>query len=207
MPPPEGRSAHIIPFGDIVQLHDGTLGVCIYSWQPPDEHNCYFYTSADDGRTWQIRGVIHEGGINETTPLVLPNGQLLACARTLDDQHLELFRSTDHGRSWQKEQAVSQAMQHPAHLLNLPDGHVLLTYGDRREGHQGIEVRISDDRGHTWGAPQPLVALDPSDLGYPATVLASDGTVVTAWYCSGIATHQRYHVGVAIWTIDELSER
>lgn len=100
LPPLENKSTCIIPFGDIVQLRDGRLGVCIYSWQPPDEHNCYFYSSTDDGRSWTIRGVIQERDINETTPLVLENGDLLACARTLDDQHLELFRSTDHGRTW-----------------------------------------------------------------------------------------------------------
>ena len=199
--PPADRSARIIPFGDVVRLQDGTLGVCIYSWQPPDENNCYFYSSADDGRTWSMRGVIQESNINETAPLVLANGDLLACSRTLDDQHLELFRSTDHGRTWRREQAVSQAMQHPAHLLNLADGRILLTYGDRRDGHQGIEVRISDDAGHTWDAPQRLVELEPADLGYPATVQSDDGTLVTAWYCSGIASHQRYHMGVAVWEV------
>ena len=201
--PPEGRAANIIPFGDIVQMRDGMLGVCIYSWQPPDEHNAYFYSSADDGRTWTIRGVVQEGNVNETAPLVLPNGEMLACSRTLDDQHLELFRSLDYGRTWRREQAVSQGSQHPAHLQNLPNGRVLLTYGDRRDGHQGIETRVSDDAGHTWSAPRQLVALEPSDLGYPATVANNDGSLVTAWYCSGITVHRRYHMGVVLWTPDK----
>jgi hypothetical protein len=47
--PPADKSARIIPFGDVVQLKDGTLGVCIDNWQPPDEHNCYFYSSAAPG--------------------------------------------------------------------------------------------------------------------------------------------------------------
>jgi hypothetical protein len=201
--PPDGRSARIIPFGDIVQVPDGTLGVCIYSWQPPDEHSCYFYASADDGHTWTLRGVIQENDINETAPLVLPNGELLACARTLGDQHLELFRSIDHGRNWQHEQALSQGWQHPAHLLNLPDGRVLLTYGDRRDGHKGVEVRVSDDAGHTWGSPRQLVAIEAADLGYPASALGNDGTLVTAWYCGDIATHTGYHMGAAVWSLEE----
>ncbi|MGC9346772.1 MAG: sialidase family protein [Anaerolineae bacterium] len=202
--PPEQRSERIIPFGDIVHLRDGTLGVCIYSWQPPDEHNCYFYISGDDGRTWSIRGVIQEGDINETAPVVLPDGELLACARTLGDQHLELFRSLDDGRTWRREQAVSEGSQHPAHLLSLSEERVLLTYGNRREGHEGIEVRLSEDAGRTWREAKRLVDLEPADLGYPATVPGDDDALVTAWYASGIAAHQRYHMGAAVWTLDEL---
>jgi hypothetical protein len=106
VPSPEAVSIPIIPFGDVVRLQDGTLGVCIYSWRPPDEHSCCFYASADDGRTW------------------------------------------------------------------------------------------SD--------PKCLVALEPADLGYPATVLGNDGALLTAWYCSGIAAHQRYHMGAVVWAIDKL---
>jgi len=194
---PDGKES-IVPFGDIVRLQDGTLGVCMYGWG-----DTWFYVSPDDGRTWQIRSVIEKGTINETTPLVLPNGEILVCARTQTDQHLELFRSTDHGKTWQNEQSISEAMQHPAHLLNLPDGRILLTYGDRREGHQGIVVRFSEDNGDTWSKPRQLVALEPSDLGYPSTALTDEGSLCTAWYCSGITQHQRYHMGTAVWTPDE----
>jgi hypothetical protein len=188
----------------VVRLPDGTLGACIYYYQPPDERGCSFYASADDGRTWTARGLIREREINETAPLVLPNGELLACARTVGDQHLELYRSIDRGRTWQFEGAVSQGAQHPAHLLHLADGRVLLTYGDWREGHQGIETRLSADEGHSWSDPARLVDLEPGDLGYPASVQNDDGSLVSAWYCSGIAAHQRYHMGVAVWEIDEL---
>lgn len=201
---PDANFTRMIPFGDIVQLQDGILGVCIYSWQPPDAHNCYFYVSSDDGNSWTTRGIIREGNINETAPLVLPNGELLTCARTLGDQHLELFRSSNGGKNWQFEQIVSQGMQHPAHLYNLDDGSVLMTYGDRRDGHQGIEVRTSVDNGHTWSTPARLVELEPSDLGYPATLQQKDGTLITAWYSSGITAHQRYHMGVLVWRLDEV---
>lgn len=211
--PPENKSARIIPFGDVVRLQDDTLGVCIYSWQPPDEHNCYFYSSADDGRTWAIRGVIQEQNINETTPLVLANGDLLACARTLDDQHLELFRSTDHGRTWTREQALTGAMQHPAHLLTLADGRILLTYGRRGNNNpffQGIGYRLSEDGGRTWSEPANLqdsghrtdMKWPHSDGGYPASVQLDDGQIVTAWYSSAApGVHERYHMGVAVWSL------
>jgi hypothetical protein len=201
---PAGKSPLVMPFGDIVRLANGHLGVCIYSWEPPKENNSYFYTSADDGLTWQHAATIQEGAINETTPLVLPNGEVLACARTLGDQHLDLFRSLDHGRSWQREQAVSEGRQHPANLLNLPDGRILLTFGDRRAEHQSIVVRVSADGGRTWGPQRPIVALEPGDLGYPATVLNTAGQLVTAWYCKGVAAHQRYHMGALIWDLADL---
>ena len=131
----------------------------------------------------------------------MANGDLLACARTLDDQHLERFRSTDHGRTWSREQAVSKGSQHPAHLLVLEDGRVLLTYGDRRDGHQGIAARVSADGGRSWGEPMRIVELQPADLGYPATVPGEGGTLVTAWYSAGVAAHQRYHMGAAVWSV------
>lgn len=79
VPSPANGPTRIIPFGDIVTLADGTLGVCIYSWSPTmKEFNNYFYVSRDDGRTWAVRGLVRKGNINETTPVVLPNGRLLA---------------------------------------------------------------------------------------------------------------------------------
>ena len=71
-----------------------------------------------------------------------------------------------------------------------------------RGGH-GIEVRLSEDNGHTWSEVVRLVDLDPVDLGYPATVPGDAGTLVTAWYASGVAAHHRYHMGAAVWTLAE----
>lgn len=200
MPPPEDRSACIMPFGDIVRLLDGTLGVCIYSWRPPDEHNCYFYSSGDDGRTWTMRGVIQESNINETTPLALPDGRLLAVARTLDDQHLKMFESMDGGTTWGQLGPVTLGFQHPGHLLRLRDGRVLLTYGIRNKGLYGIGARISADEGKTWKTPRVLADFEiATDGGYPSSVEVDDGTIVTAYYCNRIPSHQRYHMGVIRW--------
>jgi len=198
--PPPGID-HVIPFGDIVQLADGCMGVSLYGG-----HGAYCYASADDGRTWALRSVIRDSNINETTLLALPAGDLLACARTEGDEHLDLFRSTDHGRTWRCEQAVSQGSQHPADLVSLSDGRVLLTYGDRRGGHEGIETRVSNDGGRTWGVPLRVVELENGDLGYPATAPGEDGSLVTVWYCSGVSAHQRYHVGVSVWRLAEVEE-
>ena len=43
---------------------------------------------------------------------------------------------------------------------------------------------------------------DPADLGYPASVQDDDGTIITAYYCSGVSQHQRYHMGTVRWTLE-----
>lgn len=202
---PEGGAEKITPFGDIVKLNEGILGVCLYGGSPPSpENKAYFYSSGDDGRTWKRRGTIRENNANETTPVVLPDGRLLAVARTLGDQHLELFASLDQGRSWQEQGALTLGFQHPGHLLLLQDSRLLLTYGLRNQGLHGVAVRISDDQGQTWTPPRILVILEGApDSGYPSSVQAPDGTLVTAYYCSGVPSHQRYHMGVVRWLTDK----
>jgi hypothetical protein len=207
--PPPGRSGHIIPFGDIVQVSDGTLAACIYSWSPPGEHDSYFYVSSDGGHTWDVRGTIRVGNTNETAPLSLPDGRILAAARTLDDQHLELFSSEDGGANWTDAGPVTLGFQHPGHLLRLRDGRILLSYGIRNKGLYGVGARLSPDEGRTWEPPRVLVDFQiATDGGYPSSVEgvvpnASDGTIVTAYYCNGIPAHQRYHMGIVRWRPDE----
>lgn len=203
-PIPAG-AIHVIPFGDIVPLPGGELGTCAYGWSPtPEEtahHNsAYFYTSADDGHTWAVRGLIHARNANETAPVVLPGGALLAATRTADDGHLELFTSQDAGVTWTNTGAVTLGAQHPGDLLRLTGGRLLLTYGIRNRGLYGIGARLSGDGGRTWGSPQVLVRLDGStDGGYPASVEVDDGVIVTAYYSNGVSAHQRYHMGVIRW--------
>ncbi len=202
---PADIAAKLIPFGDILVLPDRSAGVCIYSWAPQtQEHACHFFVSADGGRSWSRRGTIRDHNINETTPLLLPDGRLLVAARTLGDQHLELFESTDLGATWRNLGPVSLGGQHPAHLLLLKNGHLLLSYGLRNKGCMGVGIRLSTDGGTSWSPPRVLVNLSGAgDVGYPSTIELADGTLVTAYYCNGIPEHQRYHMGVVRWKIDE----
>lgn len=203
MPTPPNGPTRIIPFGDIVQLADGGLGVCIYSWSPgTKDHSNYFYASRDDGRSWSVRGVLRRENINETTPLVLRDGRLLAAARTLGDQHLDLFTSDDHGATWKCTGPVTGGSQHPADLTLLADGRVLLTYGNRVKGQFGVQAKLSGDGGSSWGAPITLVDdLVSGDCGYPASVQLPSGEILTAYYASGVASHRRYHMGVVLWKL------
>ncbi|MBR1609491.1 MAG: exo-alpha-sialidase, partial [Kiritimatiellae bacterium] len=75
------------------------------------------------------------------------------------------------------------------HLLALPDGRLLCTYGLRRgDDAVGVFAAFSRDAGRTWTGLEdaPLWIAPPGtwsgDIGYPATVAAADGTLVTVFY-------------------------
>jgi len=203
---PEPGMAKVLPFGDVVQAADGALCVSGYAGPvggPDHINSAYLFRSYDDGVTWGDGTIIGKAGYNETAPLHLGDGHWLAAVRTHPDDALHQFDSDDDGRTWRFSQELSVPGQHPAHLLRLGDGRILLTYGDRRMGHQGVAIRISSDEGKKWNDPMQLVALEPADLGYPATIPSADGKLCTAWYSSGVAPHQRYHMGTLIWDVDE----
>ena len=201
----DGDSLLFKPFGDIVRRPGGRLAAGLYH----DGGTVWILFSNDDGRTWGDPAVISDQHRGETALLRLPSGRWLAAARTegevggfIPDVGLGLFISEDEGRHWRDTGNLTGPSQHPGHLCALPDGRVLLTFGMRDRA--AIGVRFSADEGLTWGPPRILVSLEPSDLGYPATVIAADGSLVTAWYSSGIAAHTRYHMGAAIWKSAEV---
>ena len=198
---PQG-SPWLVPFGDIERSPDGTLGVSMYSGT-----TACFFRSRDDGHTWGEAVAISADKYNETDLLCLDEDRWLAAIRTERDndrdQGLDLFASDDGGQSWINRGPLTLKMQHPAHLLRLADGRILVTYGIRNRGLYGIGARLSADQGETWEPPILLVDLEnAADGGYPSSVQAPDGTIVTAYYCKGIPTHQRYHMGVARWQAD-----
>jgi len=207
--PELGRSI-VIPFGDIVQAADGALCFSAYAGPQDGSDDCcsaYLFRSDDDGLTWGDGAIIGASRYNETAPFHLGGGRWLAVARTQPGDALHLFLSDDDGRTWRFSQEVAMPGQHPAHLLRLSDGRILLTYGNRRVGEKGIDIRISSDEGHTWTTPMQLVALEPTDLGYPSTAPTGDGTLCTVWYAGGVAAHQRYHMGALIWDVEDVEQR
>ena len=197
-----------VPYGRMGQLGGGELGVFLY------REGVHFYTSADDGETWQRRGQLAgDSTRNETAWVRLTNGELLAASRTDGSASVVAYRSRDDGHTWTEEQPLTLPGQHPADLLLLPNGQVLLSYGVRNQGHWAIHLRWGDAEGRRWSAPTVLVELEgatdqrfaaqPSrDGGYPSTVRLDDGTFVTAYYSRGMPSHNRYHVGVVRWKLD-----
>ncbi|MEO2045307.1 MAG: sialidase family protein [Pirellulales bacterium] len=189
----------LIPFGDIVQLTDGALGASVYD--PAEEGNSsHFCVSKDGGRTWSLRGTVRDGDANETALVVLPKGRLLAAVRTDYNRDMALHVSDDAGATWTHRSSPAPANQHPGHLLVLQDGRD----GIRNQGLFGVGTRLSEDGGETWLSPQLLVSFDcPNDSGYPSSVQAADGTIVTAYYVRSVPAHQRYHMGVVRWQLEE----
>lgn len=212
---------HLIPYGRVEKLPDGTIGAMLYG------DAVFFYVSADRGRSWTRRGIVspsnpdsrraRRGFHNETTWIVLANGDLFAAARSfpreelMGAQSLDAFRSTDGGVTWKAEPPLALPNQIPADLIRAPDGRLLLTYSSRNPGSRAIWLRFGSPDARHWSQPYLLVDLEGStesqyptaraDGGYPSTVVAADGTFVTAYYARGIPTHQRYHMGVVRWRI------
>lgn len=200
--------ANLVPFGDIERDSAGRPCASFYGWDVNSTRRggdrfSWFFRSPDDGRTWKPVCIIGSGNHNETTLLHLGGGRWLAAARTAKEKALELFASADDGATWASRGMVALPGQHPGHLLRLADGRILLCFGLRNSGLRGVGARVSDDEGATWGPLRVLVTYDlDADGGYPASAQCADGVIVTAYYSSSAAAHQRYHMGVVRWSIE-----
>ncbi len=206
---------YLIPFGNVITISGRTLAAPFYHEQinlsVPQEPGrkrtgtSYLLFSHDDGLTCGDAVVVAAEDCNETAVLRLASDRWLAAVRTFQDAHLDQYISTDEGRTWSRSGPLTLPSHHPAHLLKLADDQVLLTYGIRERHHQGIGIRVSEDRGQTWKAPTRLVNLEgTTDGGYPATVQLADGSLLTAYYSNGIPQHRRYHMGVMRWKLEDL---
>ena len=206
------ENSNVKPYGDIVKLPGSRLAVSCYA--ATDEYavdesgdSAWVYFSDDDGRTWGDARLIGDG-YNETDLLVLGEGKLLAAGRTNRTAETGIFASSDGGQSWTCRGPVTPSRHMPAHLQQLQDKSILLTYGVRLRGMLGVFASISRDDGITWDDPRVLfntaayqsdTSSKGTDGGYPSSVQLADGTIVTAYYCQHIPTHQRYHMGVVRW--------
>ena len=186
------KKRYLVPFGDILQGGDGALRVAMYGGQ---KGITAVYRSDDDGKTWDTPTIVNQDAtIHEPAFLHLGKGKWLLAAR-LDG--LDLYTSDDDAKTWTHQQKLTGRQQHPGHLLRLKDGRLLLSYGNRLDP-KGVDVRLSDDEGATWGNPL-RVADFLHDGGYPSSVQLRDGRVLTAYYARQIEGHDRYHMGVVVW--------
>lgn len=201
-PQPPPSTGPYIPFGDIFVAADGSLRTSCYAIVPASEDNKAkrpmrsWIMRSEDGNRWTLGAVI--GPVhNETSLFYLGGEKWLAAARR---EYVELFRSDDDGQTWKSLGPVTERNEINGHLQKLADGRLLLTFGRRIRGRYGVAMRLSGDEGRTWTAAKTLVGdLLSGDCGYPSSVQRADGTIVTAYYASGAAAHQRYHMGVVLW--------
>jgi hypothetical protein len=191
------------PYGKIVSLADGTLLMALYGPSDPallgdrvaelgERGMCsYVLRSHDDGLTWTDPAVIGVN-YNETGLITLPGGDVIAVMRgDVPNDSLSVTRSNDGGTTWSAPVQLTGTRQHPADLAALRDGSILLAYGNRNPPYR-VEGRISRDGGQSW-LPVLLTLSGhlygynvteprPTDLGYPSTVVLSDGRAVTLYY-------------------------
>lgn len=211
--PVEGLG-HLTPFGDIMIAANGDLVLGTYAFERhldesksknEREGHVYIVRSQDGGRSWNHLTPIVKGTHVEAALLHLGNGKWLAASRRFGYTDLDIHTSTDDGFTWSQVTVLGIPSVSAAHLLKLSDGRILLSYGNRNPGNKGIDVRVSNNEGQSWSAPQRVVDLkETNDLGYPAAVELSNGHIMMAYYSSGIQQHGRYHMGIVNFLIDEL---
>lgn len=178
--------AFVAPFQRMICLDDGTILMPAYTGT-----EALVVRSRDNGRTWGDVSTIRRG-FNECAFLLLPDGRLLTAMRS---KRLGLWTSSsaDRGQTWSEPQQITERRRYPADLVLLPNGHVLVVYG-RRHAPYGVECRLSEDGGASWGTPLLLAwTATNADCGYPSAVVLDDGTIVMLWYAIGSIVDSNLH--------------
>ena len=110
---------------------------------------------------------------------------------------IDAYVSHDDGRSWSYlvDARPDTGQGNPPCLVRLADGRLCLTYGYRGQPF-AIQARLSSDQGKTWTDPFILRGDGGSqDIGYPRSVVRSDGKVVTVYAFHDRAGSRARHRG------------
>jgi BNR repeat-like domain len=168
-------------------LPDGTLMLPLSD--VPRYERVFVVHSSDRGESWAapIAAASEPGkAFEEPCALVLPSGRILMLLRENRSRHLHQVVSDDGGRSWSRPEPTP-IDGYPPHLLLLADGQILCTYGYRRPDYS-IRAVLSGDGGRRWDVGQTFVisgGLASRDLGYPCTLPAAGGRLVSVHYAQG----------------------
>ncbi len=152
-----------------------------------------YYVSAD-GSMEQIGAI--ENIPTEGAPLLscephaieLDDGKIICHIRVQKNAEKRVFtlyqsESEDGGRTWTKpHQILSDLGGAPSHLMKHSSGVLIAVYGYREEPY-GIKAMFSYDGGKSWDTDNVIYTNGvSSDLGYPASVELSDGSILTVFY-------------------------
>jgi len=206
-PFPKGGS----PYGRIVMTAAGEALMSVYgvvddanaglfaTGNPQGVDACGFLRSSDNGRTWGAFTPVARG-YNEMTLLPLPNGGLLAFARSDSDQHVAVLRSEDSGMTWSEPVRVTLGSQHPAAAALLAGGDVLVVYGNRLPPY-GVQVFRAHPDVDMTSVPHFALAKDSrnGDQGYPSVVVRSDGMATLLYYAVGTDERPSDTMALRIW--------
>ncbi len=161
--------------------------------------------TSDGGITWEFLAFIgpepHGYAVMPSTVRVSAT-DLVTTVRLRDfpRRWIDAFVSHDDGRSWSylATPAPDIGQGNPPSLVRLADGRLCLTYGYRAPPF-AIHARLSSDDGKTWTEPFVLRGNGGSqDIGYPRSVVRSDGKVVTVYAFHDRAGPVR-DIEAAIW--------
>lgn len=154
--------------------------------------NASLYRSRNGGYTWVLESKIEAPDwftekqcLDEPHVLEMPNGDILGAFRIEGETPftIALCRSQDGGKTW-SEVYPTGVSGSPPHLMLHSSGALICAYG-RREVPCGERAMVSYDYGKTWTEEYILHNAKnekDGDLGYPATVELSDGSLMTIYY-------------------------
>lgn len=171
------------------------------------------YASDDDGATWSYLSEIptpvgyeynnfHELSVTETA-----DGALLCTIRTQPcgdvsvTPELTIYTcfSYDKGLTWTTPEPTG-INGSPPHVETMANGDIVMTYSYRVDP-RAIYATVSRDGGRTWSDRARISREFPTkdDMGYPASVQLSDGTVCTVYYGTK-GTEQYSSIFSSSWT-------
>jgi len=152
---PLSERPYVNPYSPMQRLSDGTVVMTCYEADDSLGHTnaerrdrSLFLRSADDGMTWPDEPVYmapdnHDH--NECMVAEVEPGHLLAFMRTLRARYMWTSSSEDGGRTWAPLTQTDISAECPCLLAHSSGTLVLGSRG------AGVFVRISVDRGRTWG--------------------------------------------------------
>ena len=164
--------------------------------------------TSTDGKNWSDVKVIADYneklkyGFDEPHAVFNDDGKLIVQLRTTADGIYQC-ESDDYGESFTDFHLICDAKDTPPHLLKLDDGTLLLTYGARTKPY-GIRTRYSYDGGVTWTNERIITSDGPdTDMGYPDTVLLSNGKLLTVYYQRRTGADANTSIMQVVWEIPE----